>query len=346
MQTVETNFRVPVHHFATVDFNGFVKIIDAIGGITVEVPYTLKDDAYPTDDGSNYTRFLIPAGLQHMDGLTALRYARSRNFDTDFGRQRRQQQVLQTMREQGVKLDLAPRLPEFIALLSGSVKTDLDPRQLPGLVSLGMSIERDNIKSYGITAEMLTVRETPDIYYLEPAWPRINAALREMLGGAPRSEPNTVAPTPRPRVGATARPPEPPTPTPRPAATPTTRAATAVARTPAEPTATRLAAAATRTVVPDRARVWVRNGTRVQGLAARAAEVLRSRGYAIVDVTQDPDAGKYPQSVVFVYGVERRDGVVLAQVLGLPAGAVRLGPAPAPPGTDILVILGDDAPRT
>jgi LCP family protein required for cell wall assembly len=345
MQTVEANFKIPVHHFATVDFRGFIKIIDAVGGVTVEVPYPIKDDAYPTDDGSNYMRLYVPAGLQHMDGVTALRYARSRNFDTDFGRQRRQQQILQSIRERGLKLDLLPRLPEFITTLSSAVRTDFDPRNLPALARLGTSIDRENIKIYGITPEMTVVHDSPQIYYLEPAWSKINVALREMLGVANVGGSAALAPTPTrlpavPRAPVVVRPTQaPPTPAPRPTSTP--------APSIAKPTATspRSGVAASPTVAVARPRVWVRNGTMVQGLAARNAEVLRGRGYPIVDVSQDPNSGKYPRSIVYNYGASQAQALAVADLLGLPASAVRLGPAPAPAGTDLLVILGDDAAR-
>lgn len=346
MQTVEHNFKLPVHHFATVDFRGFIKIIDAIGGITVEVPYALKDDEYPADEGPNYTRLYIPAGLQWMDGATALRYARSRHFDTDFGRQRRQQQVLQAIRDQGLKLNLLPRLPELITLLAGSVRTDLDPRQLPALARLGAQIERDQIKSYGITIDMTVPHDSPELFYLEPNWPKINAALREMLGSTPAPAPAAprtppVQPPLPPRASTAVRPTEPvatATPGQRLAATATRAIAPTVT-----PAAGRVTPTAVATTVAARVRVWVRNGTRVQGLAARTADQLRARGYAIVDVTQDPNAGQYPRSIVAVYGVERAEGVALAQAIGLPASAVRVGAPPAPAGTDILVIVGEDA---
>jgi hypothetical protein len=339
METVQTNFKVPIHHFATVDFRGFTRIVDAVGGVTVEVPYALKDDEYPSDDGPNYTRLYIPAGLQQMDGTTALRYARSRHFDTDFGRNRRQQQVLQAIREQGLKLNLLPRLPEMVTLLAGSVRTDLDPRHLPSLARLGLSLDREQIKSYGMTVEMTIVHDSPTEFYLEPNWPKVNAALREMMGVAPAAAPAPTGPV-RPAA----------TPTPRPVATrpaessPATKPAPTSAPAAPTPRATPTATAAP-TTTPAKVRVWVRNGTRVQGLAARNAEVLKGRGYTIVDVSQDPNAGQYPRSVVYLYGGERADAIILSQVLGLPASAVKLGPPPAPPGTDILVILGEDAAR-
>ena len=328
MQTVRENFRVPVHHYATVDFRGFTRIVDAVGGIIVEVPYPIKDDEYPTDDGSNYTRLYVPAGLQHLDGLAALRYARTRHFDSDFGRQRRQQQVLQAIREQGLKLNLLPRLPEFITLLSGAVRHDFNSRDIPGLVRLGASIPPENIKSYGLSPEMTIVQDTRQGYYLIPVWARINAAFREMLGGT-----DLTAGTPTTAGSGTL------------AATATLRPK-ATATPTATPTATaRAAPTGTPTVQPARLRVAVRNGTFVEGLAARKADILRGQNYTVMDIAQDPNAGQYPQSVVYNYGASNAQALAVARALGLPASAVKLGPAPAPPGTDIVVILGDDAPQ-
>ena len=68
MQTVEQDFAVPVHYFAQVDFNGFRRIVDALGGVTVDVQRPLIDNEYPADYGYAYQRVYIPAGIQHMDG--------------------------------------------------------------------------------------------------------------------------------------------------------------------------------------------------------------------------------------------------------------------------------------
>jgi hypothetical protein len=260
-----------------------------------------------------------------MDGATALRYARSRHFDTDFGRNRRQQQVLHAIREQGLKLNLLPRLPELLALVAGSVRTDIDPKQLPALARLGSQIDREAIKSYGITVDMTFPHDTPELFYLEPNWQKINAALREMTG-------------PAPGTAATAT----PAPAAKPAAPPIATRAPAPATVPT-PSPRPASATVAPTVPVARARVWVRNGTRIQGLAARHADILRAKGYPIVDVSQDPQAGQYPKSIVYLYGGDRQAAVAVAAELDLPATAVRLGPAPAPAGTDILVILGEDA---
>lgn len=333
MATVTANFGVPIHYYASVDFRGFTRMIDAVGGVTVEVPYALKDDAYPADEGSNYTRFFVPAGLQRMDGLTALRYARSRNFDSDFGRTRRQQQILQAIRDQGMNIDnVIFRIPEFISLLPSIVKTNIRQSDMLSLARLGMEINRENIKSHGITVDMVDVHDTSEIFYLQPDWPKINAALRDMglgRGGvAATTTPNrTAVPVASPVRSATA------TATSVPATA--VRTATAVSKPTERPA----------TVPPEQLRLIVRNGTRVAGLAARAADQLRNRGHTIIDVAQDPEAGRRPRSLIYNYGASQARAQAIAQSLGLPASAVQLGPPPAPPGVDLVIILGDDAPH-
>ena len=71
MATVEDNFNIPIHYFAQVDFTGFERIVDAMGGINIDVPRPLADNEYPYGD-YGYSRIYVPAGLQHLDGHTAL----------------------------------------------------------------------------------------------------------------------------------------------------------------------------------------------------------------------------------------------------------------------------------
>jgi LCP family protein required for cell wall assembly len=146
MATIEQNFGIPIHYFAQVDFMGFERVVDALGGITIDVPRPLVDNEYPL---SNYgvTRIYIQAGLQHMDGRTALQYARSRHADSDLGRNRRQQQVLLAIRRQALNINVVTRLNELAGKLSDAVKTDLSPQQVGSLAMLGREIGQESIHS-------------------------------------------------------------------------------------------------------------------------------------------------------------------------------------------------------
>ena len=75
---------IQIHGVAIVDFSGFTEAVDALGGVDVDVQSDLVDTEYPADETS-YTTFSIAAGHQHLDGETALKYARSRHSTSDFG---------------------------------------------------------------------------------------------------------------------------------------------------------------------------------------------------------------------------------------------------------------------
>ncbi len=149
--TVEDFLGIQIDYTAQVDFNGFQQIIDALGGITVDVPRALLDAEYPTED-NGYMRLYIPAGLQRMDGVTALRYARTRHADNDFGRAQRQQQVMQAvldeLKQQGV-LNQIEAAPKLLDVASRSVRTTLklnDLGTLRGLAALAQEIKPERIQ--------------------------------------------------------------------------------------------------------------------------------------------------------------------------------------------------------
>lgn len=193
--TIEYNFGIPIHYYAEVDFEGFVRIVDTLGGVVVDVPAPIKDDEYPGED-YNYTRVYFAPGLQHMDGRTALRYVRTRHDDSDFARGYRQQQVLRALRDQGLRLDLIRKAPTLVNQLADAVRTDLTPTQVLALAKLGTEIPRERIRSFTLLPATEDYWQPGQPYYLLPNWPAIQAILDEMF--PPREG------QPRPQVRRTA----------------------------------------------------------------------------------------------------------------------------------------------
>ncbi len=140
-------YEMDIKYFVEVDFDGFKDVVDAVGGVTVNVQTPVVDNTYPVGAGRNM-RLYIPSGLQHMDGTQALRYARSRHTSSDFDRGARQQRILLSMREQADPAVLLPRMPDLVEALKGSVKTDIPLDQLPKLLGLATEIDTANIRSY------------------------------------------------------------------------------------------------------------------------------------------------------------------------------------------------------
>lgn len=177
--TIEYNFEIPIHYYAEVDFHGFEKIVDTLGGVTLDVQAPIKDDEYPGED-TNYTRIVFHTGLQHMSGKTALRYARTRHDDNDFARGDRQQEVLRAMREQGIQLNLITKAPELVSNLGDTVRTDLSPGESIALAKLGTEIKSEDIQSYNLLSAVTEQWIPGEPYYLIPDWNGINQILDEM----------------------------------------------------------------------------------------------------------------------------------------------------------------------
>lgn len=136
-----------IHHVAKVDFIAFTRAVDTIGGVDIDVPYDIEDLEYPNEN-YGYEPFIIRAGPRHLDGETALKYARSRHTTSDFGRSARQQQLLAAMaqkaKEEGMLTD-AGAITSFMKIMSENVETTMTLRELIGAADIGQKINRANI---------------------------------------------------------------------------------------------------------------------------------------------------------------------------------------------------------
>ncbi len=154
-KTVEYNFGRRIHYYVLVDFNGFRRIVDKLGGIDIDVPKPINDPTYP-DENFGYSPLYIPAGRIHMNGDLALKYARTRHQDGDFGRSKRQIQVLLAIRDKAMRLDVLPRLPGLLQEMWGVVETDLKPQEILALAQAASRVKVENIR-YGSIDQTMTV---------------------------------------------------------------------------------------------------------------------------------------------------------------------------------------------
>jgi polyisoprenyl-teichoic acid--peptidoglycan teichoic acid transferase len=152
-KTVEYNLGRRVHYYVLIDFAGFRKAIDALGGIDLDIPKPIYDPCYP-DENFNCAPLNIPAGRVHLNGDMALKYARTRHQDGDFGRSKRQIQVLMEARNKALRLDLLPKLPAMMQSMWGTVETDLQPQEVLALAQVAAKVKTDGIKSGTIDQSM------------------------------------------------------------------------------------------------------------------------------------------------------------------------------------------------
>lgn len=181
IRTIEANLGIPIHGFVQIDFNGFVQMIDTVGGIYVDVPYPILDNEYPAEN-FNYQRIHFAAGWQHLNGEEALIYSRTRHQDGDTSRSARQQQVLIALREQHLNLDIIARLPQLIEDFGDSVRTDIGVSDALRLARIGLDIPRENIRQISVTSAVYDDIGENGIYYLGVDWPVMEALLTEFTG--------------------------------------------------------------------------------------------------------------------------------------------------------------------
>ncbi len=144
--TVEQNFGVHINDYIWVGLLGLIKVIDAIGGVDVVTSNPVLDDYYPLDINTNspygYARIAVLGVPQHLDGTHALQYVRSRHNDiqSDFGRSRRQQQVLLAIRQKAKQLS-PEDIPALASAIGGEIKTNISLGQVAGLLPLAASFD-------------------------------------------------------------------------------------------------------------------------------------------------------------------------------------------------------------
>ena len=154
-ETILYNLGIRIDHTALVDFDGFRKIVDTLGGVDVPVScaYTdwkLVDPSLNPQDENNWYLHTAGPGLIHMDGDLALWYARSRQKSSDFDRGRRQQEVLRSLFSQTLQAGTLTRIPELYNNLRDSVETDLGLGDILQLALYAPKMTSADIRSYYI----------------------------------------------------------------------------------------------------------------------------------------------------------------------------------------------------
>ncbi len=311
-RTIEKNFGIPIDYYVMVDFQGFEKIIDTLGGITVDVPRALHDTQYPNPKpGDLYGMKTVhfDAGLQEMDGKRALEYARSRMSTSDFDRADRQRLILLAIQEKALNLNLIPKLPSLAGAILDTVNTDMTLDDMLELARLAPKIDVANIKSVGIKKPMVYGYRREDGAAVQlPKWDLINPVVADLFAAPVVVQ---AAPTPEP--------------TPTPAVTPT--------MAPAQiEDLQRLAA--------EGARIAVQNGTSEPNFAARVAAILMEQGYQVVEYG-DADRVDYASTVIVDYTAKTYTLEKLVEMFRAEPQNVRRSPN-LRSQIDIRVIVGQD----
>lgn len=310
-QTIEQTLDVPVHYYVRIDFKGFEKVIDSLGGVTVDVERAFTDAKYPAGP-NEFQTVRFDSGRQTMDGEEALIFTRSRHGDnnegSDFARAARQQKILMAVRSRVLSptLILNPaRLTGLYRSLNDSLASNMSTGEIAHLIDTMRDISGDAISMHvfddapdgELTAQILE----DGAYVLVPkkGYETLRLAIVNAFGDG----------------GATSR--------------------VLAARTPTPPPPKRDA--------PPAPTVWVLNGTKIEGLAARMSMVLKDQGFLVTNTSNAPDQTVPHTRVVPLTATGQAQLPAIVAILD-PAIDTNLPPQMTqPPKVDLVIILGPDA---
>jgi LCP family protein required for cell wall assembly len=175
-ETIHYNLGIPIHAHAMVNFAGFVDIVDALDGIEMTVDCAFSDYRLRSPDANpnlrdNWVLAELEVGVHHMDGVTALWYARSRATTSDFDRNRRHQQLLRAMWESFRSQNMWESIPELWKAFDDTIQTDLTLNQIIDLIPVGSRFDTRLIESHFLgpgQIEYFTTSEGSSVLKLQP----------------------------------------------------------------------------------------------------------------------------------------------------------------------------------
>ncbi len=344
-QIFEQTFGLSIPYYVRVNFQAFQELVDSVGGVDVDVAKTFTDNEYPNGEkklGPNCTgeteespcRYLkahFEQGIQHMDGRTALIYARSRHGNngegSDFARAHRQQQVIFALKEKFLSFGTYANpavVKNIIDSLSNNVKTNLDLSQIIYLGNFAKKVDKSTIKNLVLdTGPQNYLTQAAGSYALVPKkgdFSDINAAIQNIFLSTSTLPASTIAPS-------------------------ITAPATTVSPT-AEP------------LVLQSTQIEIQNGTWLPGLAARAKKAVEDGGLT-VNAFGNSSVRPLEHTIVYVLNPATNKQIIdnLAKICHTEATTelpdwlkkavtdISTNPNTAPPyrpTTDLLVILGTD----
>ena len=155
IDTVEEFLGVPINHYMMVDFKGFRQVVDAMGGVWIDVDVEI-DDKKAASHGSRQAYHIDP-GYQLLDGEHALTYVRSRDFpDADFTRMKHQQSFFKALAKQSLQLANVLKLPDIVRSMSKHTQTSMNPGEILVLVKAMRGIGEDNVQTATITGDWIS----------------------------------------------------------------------------------------------------------------------------------------------------------------------------------------------
>jgi LCP family protein required for cell wall assembly len=189
MRTIEENLGIHIDHWVRIGYEGFARAVDELGGVDMVVPCTINLRFKPPTSPDEQ-EMILPAGVHHMDGATALRYVRTRRGDSDFERAQRQQQFLKEVWYQFKSPETVLKIPALWAAMKGAFATDLKLGDVLALAPTGLELEPQRVRSLALGRNQVRATTTPGgASVLEPIPERVAEVVARLYAQAPAVDP-------------------------------------------------------------------------------------------------------------------------------------------------------------
>jgi anionic cell wall polymer biosynthesis LytR-Cps2A-Psr (LCP) family protein len=180
METIEHNFGIHVDHYVIFDQFNAEKLVDSMGGVSVDNPVEFGQDNYSNDDVNVIPQW-FPAGEIHLDGYEAVAYGRIREGSSDFDRIQRQQRVGSALIDKASSPTSLLRLPSAYGAFKDTVETDMSVRQSAGVLSMLKRVPDNDLKTRSLAeASVSCARCTASVQLLDPD--KVAAIIGEVYG--------------------------------------------------------------------------------------------------------------------------------------------------------------------
>lgn len=320
-QTAEELLGIPFDHYVLINFAAFEKIVDAVGGVDINVEKRM----YYTDPYDKLVIDLKP-GQQHMDGKTAIKYVRYRDEEGDIGRIERQQKFIKAMLQEVASPAIITRIPAIIREVGAAVTTDMSTSEMLSLAKILNDANKNGLKTDMVPGRPAYIREVsywlPDIVSLRQHIAQIEgggldgkqqAEAEQLAGEYERSIPREMKVVEAPKEVHQAKTAAPVKPAAKPAA--------ATAKPPA----------------PGKITVAVINASGNSAAGAKVAGILRARGFEVTGVTTGASLSNYTIAISYT-----TDMAVVNRLSGLPFKSVLQIIRDAGRPTQAAVVIGKD----
>jgi cell envelope-related function transcriptional attenuator common domain len=176
-ETVENLLGIPINYTVVVNFNGFIHMIDAIGGVTVNIDKRMTYADPYDDDGGLYID--LQPGVQKLNGKKAIEYVRYRDAEGDIGRVARQQKFLKALLQEFTKPQLITKLPDLVKEVSKAVRTDMPTSEMVKLIPIVNEAAKAGLDTEWVSGTPIWIH---DISYWIPDIKELRTKVAQIQG--------------------------------------------------------------------------------------------------------------------------------------------------------------------